>query len=225
MDTSKVYLIQDAKSIEIQDSLVSHLEQLTFHYINKPHNFDYSILIPLASAILGGILAITGQWVIKSIDRRSERVNSKIEIKSYISMLMCQLSFELKDLAYFKQNTELQLLYHRLENDPAKKTKYYEEHYKSNSNIWECDKSISNTISSIGAHIVKYQMKSKIAIDIQNLITNIQEMNFETAKDYSHLSIIPDENTIKLDIDELHLKYISKFTIINSIINKVLQDK
>lgn len=68
-------------------------------------------------------------------------------------------------------------------------------------------------------------MKSKIAIDIQNLITNIQEMNFETAKDYSHLSIIPDENTIKLDIDELHLKYISKFTIINSIINKVLQDK
>lgn len=121
MDTSKVYLIQDAKSIEIQDSLVSHLEQLTFHYINKPHNFDYSILIPLASAILGGILAITGQWVIKSIDRRSERVNSKIEIKSYISMLMCQLSFELKDLAYFKQNTELQLLYHRLENDPAKK--------------------------------------------------------------------------------------------------------
>ena len=75
------------------------------------------MIMPLIYALLGGILTLTGQLFIKYIDRIYESRNSKMEIKSIVSMQLCLLSFQIKDLAYFKQNTELQLLYSILESN------------------------------------------------------------------------------------------------------------
>jgi hypothetical protein len=216
MDTTKAFLIRD--------SLVYQLEQITKHHPSNPHDLVYSALVPLVPVLIGGILALLGQFIIKRIERNNESTKLKIEIKSNISMQLCQLSFQLKDLAYFKQNTELQLIYYKLEVEEIKKRKYYDEHYKSNLNIWECEKLISSTISSIGGHLVKYQMISNLPINIQNLITTIQGLNFETAKDYSNYSEIPSDNEISKDIADLHSKFLTKVYDINQIINKILQD-
>lgn len=182
------------------------------------------MIMPLIYTLLGGILTLTGQLFIKYIDRIYESRNSKMEIKSIVSMQLCLLSFQIKDLAYFKQNTELQLLYSILESNQEKKHKYLDEHNKSNLNIWDCDKLISGSISSIVGSLVKYQLMSRKTHEIDNLLIQIRELKFETAKDYSELTSIPGNDIVSRDILELYSSYSDKFNLIKSMVNNVINE-
>jgi hypothetical protein len=185
-------------------------------------NFNYSSLIPLGSALLGACIAIIGQIFVKRIDKKRELEKERREIIAYCLQFKTQLIFQLKDLAYFRQNTELQWLHHELELDTAKKSKFLEEHYKSNLNAWDCEKNVTQTISLYVAQITKFEIITNYVIDFDTIIHQIQNMNFESAKSYARLKVTPTDTQIVEDITQLTTRYSNKLKAINNGIDLML---
>jgi hypothetical protein len=193
------------------DSIINLVNLLIGEGNNNSIGFDYSKFVPLGAAFLGALIAIFGQWFFKYLDRKNEK---KREIKFIISQcykLQTQIKYQIRDLSYFKQNTEFQLVSHRLENDINTKAKYYDEHYKSNLNIWEVEKSIYLTLSEFVSNIKNYilLLNKKNFFDVE--LNKLQNIEFEIAKDYTKLTILPELNEVNNDILDLKMKILELF--------------
>ena len=60
--------------------------------------------------------------------------------------------------------------------------------------------------------------------EIDNLLIQIRELKFETAKDYSELTSIPGNDIVSRDILELYSSYSDKFNLIMSMVNNVINE-
>jgi|GEM_PF-2487781 len=225
MDTLYLKSANGANTIGLNDSLMSQFKLIANHYTSQTSHFDYSILIPLISAIIGGIIAIGGQWTIKRFElNRSTRLEIK-EIVANLAKLKTQLHFYFNSYAYYEQNTEYQYHQYKLETDAESKKKLLDEHYKSNIEMLSQHKLIIDTISSCIGYVKKFSILIKEKISFDNEITEIEGFEFGYCKEYSsHTTLLSDDQVSK-DINELTQKYREILTPLSTIITNMGQLK
>ena len=219
MDTVFVKFMQGSNQLALNDSLMSQLKLITNHYTSKSDHFDYSILIPLLSALLGGILAIGGQWVIEYFDSKRSTTNELKEITTVCSQLRQQLFFYVSSYAYFEQNTEYQLHQYTLEKDSVAKAKFLDEHYKSNLEMLNLYKNIIEFISQFIKNSAKFTILTNHKIDFNTQFAAIEAIEFGYGKDYSSLKTLIPDDQVSADITEITLIYRNLLTPFAQIIS------
>lgn len=149
-DTTSVYHINDEKIYKFYDSLSTNISLLTNHIIKNPDDIikqsDSTFQwMPLVSVIIGGLITLGAQYFFKKWEIRKEEkknyLNALISINQSFSMVL----FDLKDLAYYKINSQYQLIQHKLadrESSQVERAKFLDEHYKAIQSVWECEKSV-----------------------------------------------------------------------------------
>ncbi len=215
MDTVFVKFSQGSSQLALNDSLMDQVKLITSHYTSKSHSFDYSILIPLASALLGGLLALGGQWIIKYLDSKKATANELKGITSLCSQLRLQLFFYVSSYAYFEQNTEYQLHQYSLETEAVAKAKLLDEHYKSNLEMLNQYKAIIEFISQIIGNATKFMILTNNKINFKTQFDQIEIIEFGCGKDYSGLTTLISDSQVSADIAEITQTYrnlLSPFT-------------
>jgi hypothetical protein len=221
MDTVFVKFMQGSNQLALNDSLMAQLKLVINHYTSKSHNFDYSILIPLVSAIIGGLLAIGGQWVIKYLDGRKATNSELIEITSLCSQLRLQLFFYVNSYAYYEQNTEFQFHQHSLEQDVTAKAKLLDEHYKSNLQMLNLHKTIIEFISQFIGLVTKFTILTNHTINFKTQLDKIENFEFGYGKDYGALATLISDDQVSADITEITLIYRNSLSPLTEIINSM----
>jgi len=221
MDTVFVKFTQVSNRLILDDSLITQLNLVSNHHVNKSYSFDYSVLIPLFSAITGGLLTILGQWAIKHHDWKKEKKNEFNDILSIASQLKIQLYFYFSSYAYSAQNTEYQLHQYHLETDITNKAKFLDEHYKSNIETLNLHKNIIEIISQFVAKATKFMILSNQKISFNTEFDEIEKIEFGDGKDYSSFTTLISDSQVSADIAELTESYRGLLSPFSSIIARM----
>jgi len=207
MDTLDAYLI---------DTVLTSLKILTEQIDQLKHTNDRPNLIPFLSALAGAGLAVGTQLLIKYVDANRDRKRLILDTKILIIELRARLNFQLRDLAYFKQNTEYQYWQSITEKEEGLRHKCTDEHYKSSAKWWECDASIAETISKYIASIRKYHhLKGAKNVDT-NSLDSILNFTYSHAAEYPNNGYDFHQN-INQDISKLKDDYFKIFVFLDKI--------
>lgn len=207
MDTVYLKPANGANTIGLNDSLMNQLKLVTNHYTSGQDHFDYSVLLPLVAAIVGGIIAIGGQWVIKTLELKRTTHSEIKEIVSTLTKLKTQLHFYFSSYAYCEQNTEYQYHQYKMETDDAIKKKLLDEHYKSNTEMLIQHKLIVDTIADFVGRVKKCSILVKGKISFDEEVKAIEAFEFGYCKEYCNLPLLIADDQVSADIKELTETY------------------
>lgn len=180
-----------------------------------------SIILSLLSAFLGGVIAIGGQCFIKYLEEIKLKKNKFNEIISNSTKLKIQLFFYFNNYAYYEQNTEYQYNQYNLEVNSIYKNKYLEEHYKSNQEMIEIQKTIINIISDFIGNATQFLILTNNKVSFKNEFDKINKIEFGFGKDYSAEIHLVSDDQVGEDIIELTKKYRNFITPFSEIISKM----
>jgi len=211
-----IFLTSD--TLFLADSILHQLKELV-SYTTEKKEVTNPAIISLVSAIIGGILAISGQWIIKIYDSQTKKRNDLRQIIAKWSQLKTQLHFYFGSYACYEQNTEYQHLQYRLSTQDSEKQKILDEHYKSNLEFMSLHKQIIDLIAEFVGHASKFENISSYKISFKIDLESITEIQFGYGKSYESYTTAIADDQVSSDINELADKYreiLSPFTAIIS---------
>lgn len=211
-----IFLTSD--TLFLADSIMYQLKELVSYTTEKKEATNPAIT-PLVSAIIGGLLAISGQWIIKIYDSHTNKRDNLRQIIAKCSQLKTQLHFYFGSYAYYEQNTEYQHLQYRLSKQDSEKQKILDEHYKSNLEFMSLHKQIIDLIADFVGQTSKFENISSYKISFKTDLDLITEIQFGYGKSYESYTTAIADDQVSSDINELaeiYRELLSPFTSIIS---------
>lgn len=180
------------------------------------------------SALIGGFLVIIGQFLMELLKNRKDKRKQIIIISSKTREIEQLLKNDIRELAMFKTHVEYWWFCHIDKTiDKNYKTKYYEEHLRSQTEARITEKRIGENIASYFGFVNEYlSINDSETVGIISELDKISNIEFKKAKEYNKDDNYEDIRNFKVKKDEKELK--DKYNInLEPIItiNKIIYNK
>lgn len=195
---------------------------------NSNPNTDNSAWISLWSAIAGGVLVITGQFLVEYFKKKSENKTNISSILSEITRQKEILKHLYRELAMYKTHSSYWWYCTIIADTQIEKETHRQDHLKSQSESRRVEKEIGDAISTFLGLITKFEIITNKTANLTIEINKINELETRPAKEYESsqnydyirkTSVIEDEKELKKD----YYKNLEPFDLIITKLKGVLK--
>jgi len=204
-------------SLDSLDARTKKIEQLVSKIDDKS---VWTILFPIiATAVIGFIIT----WVLKMLDRKSEKKKEKNIIYINCQYIKNSLYFLLSQLAYLKCDAQLQYWYSKNDDTEENKKKALDEYYNDYQLMLKLEEKIGQTCSEYLSIINKFEKlhPEDLGLLLWSEQFRLKMLSLEGVVEYTEE---PSRERTDSDIQDLQAKFYIRLEVMADINNKLKEN-